>query len=135
MIAINNTLVIVMVLIISSAALALVPILIHRIRKQQRQLNQISERIKGDLAEFSRQRHAELFRVMDEVMLTVDMSRATTQAVRLGDVFNLDVPDWGAPLNRSVDLRLHVISTEIDTEIGERILECRVLEDFSFSNG
>lgn len=92
-------------------------------------VTQISERISGDIAEFSRQRHVEILNKMDEMMLTVDMSRATTQAVRLGDVFYLDVRDWGSPaLNLIINLKLHVFNTEIDTGTGERILECRVMD-------
>lgn len=90
---------------------------------------QISERINGDLAEFSRQRHVEFFQRMEEIFLTVDMTRTNTQAIRLGDVFRLDVPDWGAPsLNLSLDLKLHVFNTEINTNGGRRILECRVVD-------
>ena len=89
---------------------------------------QISERIGGDLASYGRVRHKELLDRIDEVFLTVDMSRTNPQSVRLGDVFRLDVQDWGAPLSIVVDVKLHVFNTEINADAGTRILECRVVE-------
>ena len=90
-------------------------------------VTQISERINGDLAEFSRQRHIELLQKMDEVLLTLDMTRTNTQAVRLGDIIRLQVQNWGGSLNIDVNLKLHVVQTDINANAGERTLECRVV--------
>ncbi len=90
---------------------------------------QISERVSGDLASYGRIRHKEILDRMDEVLLTVDMSRSNPQAVRLGDVFRLDVQDWGAPLSITLDVKLHVFNTEINADAGTRVLECRVVDE------
>ncbi len=84
--------------------------------------------VSADLAELARQRHLVQLQNMDEVMLQVDMTRTRAQAIRLGDVFHLDVPDWGAPLNFEVDVNLHLVQMEIDSTAGIRTMMCRVVE-------
>lgn len=81
-----------------------------------------------DLSELARQKHVDELRRMDEVLLTVDMTRTSTQRVRLGDVIRLDVPDWGSPITTPLYLNLHVIKTEINSDSGERRLECRLID-------
>ena len=94
----------------------------------QYHITQISERLSGDLQEVARQRHQELMDHVEEFILTVDMTRISPQKLRLGDVFHLDIPDWGKPLNRSVSVDLHLYLTEIDSERGERKLYCRTVQ-------
>ena len=106
-----------------------------------RHITEISERIGENLsgsaregigsvalADVARQRHMDHLQRMDEVILTVDMTRTATQGIRLGDVFHLDVPDWGGGLNIPINLDLHVARTEITSENGERPLEGRVVD-------
>ena len=66
-------------------------------------VTQISERVgeligaagegSVDLTEITRQRHGDLLRSMDEMLLTLDMTNTNTQRVKLGDVLRIEVPD------------------------------------------
>lgn len=86
----------------------------------------ISERSAGDIAGLTAQHHEEALRHLDEVLLVVDMTRASTQRIVLGDIIRLVVPDWAAPLNLAVDERLHVIGTTVNAAAGQRELRCLV---------
>lgn len=79
---------------------------------------EISERVGEGISNFAMERHVELLRGVEEVTFTLDATKADAQAVQLGDVVTVDVPNWFKTLHLNVKVHIREIAPQ--DSVGQR---------------
>lgn len=91
-------------------------------------LVEVSERVAGgDIEVLAQQRHEEALRDVDEILLTLDGTKADAQRVQLGDVVKIDVPSWLPSFDVNANVHVRHITPEDTT--GERDVVATVLHE------
>lgn len=81
-------------------------------------VTEINERVERNVSALAEDRQAVLLRTVDEIVMTLDGTKAPVKALRVGDVVRLDVPQWALGLDVQTDV--HIREIDPDDEGGSK---------------